>query len=186
MKIYSVANDSNNVQWLIPNVSEDVLLDVLSFDCISKGNAYNDITWYSFNPKSKKGNFYTGINGALIFDQAVYDSDIFTLFEMAGEILPLHLDTGETLYVLNVLNCVNMLNTKKTIYDVYDDGTNGRILNYCFHPDRLTESTIFKIPETSSVELLTYCDIKDSDDEFYYLYNQLNFTGLKFNLLYKE
>jgi hypothetical protein len=184
MKIYNVNTDSNNVQGLIPNVNEDILLDVLSFDCISKENQLDNITWYIHNPKNKKGNFYIGVNGALVFDQAVYDSELFTLFEIAGEILPIHLESGEDLYALNILECVNMLNEAKTTFDLYDDGSRGRILKHAFYKDRISESSIFKIPETSRVEILTYTDVHDKDDEFFYLYKSLNFTGLKFEELY--
>ncbi|MDB5123563.1 MAG: hypothetical protein JWP94_1692 [Mucilaginibacter sp.] len=180
MKIYSVRPDSNNVQWVIPIVPEENILSVLSFDCITKKNGFDNIEWYIFNPKERKGNFYTGVNGALIFDQEVYDSDLSILFEMAGEILPIKLENGEILYALNVLECVNMLNQKETTYDIYDSGKRGRILNYSFHPDRLSESSIFKIPETSRVEILTYTDVKYPDDEFYTVYKESGFTGLVF------
>lgn len=185
MKIYTVDIDSNNVQWIIPIVPEEELLNILSFNCIPKKNQFDAISWYVFNPKAKKGNFYVGVTGALIFDQAVYDSDLFTLFEMAGEILPIYLESGETLYALNVLECINMLNKEGTIYDIYDDGTKGRILNYSFHKNRISESSIFKIPETSNSEILTYSGVQDSDDEFFNLYKKLNFKGLIFKEVYK-
>jgi hypothetical protein len=180
MDIYIAKADSNNAQWIIPKVSEEILLDVLSFDCITKGEQYGNFEWYIFNPKEKKGNFYMGVPNALIFDQKVYDSELFTLFEMAGEILPIHLESGEELYALNVLECVNMLNKEDTIYDFYDDGTKGRILNYSFYENRISESAIFKIPETSNSEVLTYSGVHDSEDEFFHLYKKLGFKGLVF------
>ena len=183
MKIYHVKADSNNVQWILPKGVEDNLLDVLSFDCVSKKNQYNDISWYIHNPKDVKGNFYTGITGALVFDQIVYDSELFTFFEMAGEIMPIHLETGEELYALNVLECVNMLDKENSVYDYYDDGSKGRILKYSFHKNRLSESSIFKIPETSRTQVLCYSDVHYKDDEFFYMYNELNFTGLVFKEL---
>jgi len=168
----------------MPRISGGNLLDLLSFDCITKKNEFDNIEWYVFNPKKKKCNFYTGISGALVFDQEIYDSDLINLFEMAGEILPIKLESGEILYALNVLECVNMLNQNETIYDIYDDGQKGRILKYSFYENCLSESSIFKIPETSKTEILTYSNVKNPDDEFYTAYKDSGFTGLVFELLY--
>jgi len=110
---------------------------------------------------------------------------MLSVFEMAGEILPIKLN-GDTLYILNVLECVNMLDDKKTKWDYYENGDKGRILNYSFYINRFPESSILKIPETSKVDVLTYSEVKDSQDEFYYLYKHHNLTGLVFEEVYKS
>jgi len=109
---------------------------------------------------------------------------LFTLLEMAGQILPINVD-GKKLYALNVLECINCLDQENSKFDYYEDGTKGRILRYAFH-HRLTASSIFKIPETSRGEILTYSGVKDAEDEFYSLYKQLKFTGLRFEELYSK
>lgn len=184
MKVYRVKTDVRNYQWIMPDISEDNLLDFIMFDCEAKNENWTDINWYIDNPKLKKGNFYHIHGGSFAFDQQVYDSELFTLFEMAGQILPINVE-GQKLYVLNVLECINSLDQENSKFNYYDNGTRGRILNYTFH-NRLTESSIFKIPETSRGEILTYTGIKDSEDEFYSLYKQLNFTGLIFEELYSK
>jgi hypothetical protein len=185
MKIYSVKRNANNIQWIIPRVPEDNrLLELLTFDCAIKEGQFDNIDWYIFNTKGKKGIFFNGITGALVFDQLVYESDLFTLFETAGEILPIKLEGGEKLYALNILECINMLNSKETTYDIYDNGENGRIINYSFYPNRISESSIFKIPETSRVDIFTYTGVHDESDEFFYLYKKLGLTGLVFEELY--
>ena len=184
MKILKVEPNANHVQWIIPRVEDENLLDLLSFDCASRGKELDNIEWYIFNPKAKKGNFYVGINGALVFDQAAYDSELFTAFEMAGEILPINLENGDTLYILNVLECINILNAKNTVYSIYSDGSKGRILNYSFFENGISESSIFKIPETSRTQILTYADVKNPDDEFFYVYKESGLTGLIFNEIY--
>lgn len=186
MKIFEAKPDVNNVQWIIPNAPEKELLSVLTFDCESKSAQLKDIDWYIFNPKRKKCNFFSGVNGALIFDQDVYDGDLFTLFEMAGEIIPLKMEDGGYLYALNVMECLNCLDKKKTRFDYYDNGTQGRILDFSFYSNRISESSIFKIPETSTTQILTYADIHAEDDELYYLYKRLRHTGLIFKELWSE
>ncbi len=183
MDIYSVKVDSNKSQWLMPQVDKEEILDYTAFDCEPKLASWQQKEWYSFNPKSFEGNFYSiGSNGAFAFDKSVYDSDLFTLLEMSGEILPVNL-AGKEVYIINVLECVNALDENSTKWDIYDDGSRGRILDYTFHKDRVSESTLFKIPQTSKSEILTYSGIKDEYDEFMRLYQKLGFTGLVFDKL---
>lgn len=135
MNIFSVKVDVNNYQWLMPQVDERKLLNYTVFDCKRRLDNWEQNEWYSFNPNSLEGNFYSiGVSGAFAFDESVYQSDLFALLEMSGEILPIKLLNRE-LYIINVLECVNMLNENSTEWDIYDDGSKGRILNYSFHAD---------------------------------------------------
>ena len=184
MNIFSVKVDSNKYQWIMPQVDEKELLNYTTFNCEQKFNEWKQVEWYSFNPKSTEGNFYSiGSHGAFAFDEAVYQSDLFTLLEMSGEILPINLENRK-LYILNVLECVNALNEGSTKWDIYDDGSKGRIIDYSFYEGRLSESTLFKIPQTSKSEILVYSGIKDEGDEFMKLYQKLGFTGLVFDEIF--
>ena len=186
MKIYSVEVDSNKCQWIMPYVDDEVILNLLTFDCHPKVDTWINTRWYPFNPKEEVRNFFSlGTNGAFAFDEKVYKSDLFTLLEMAGEIIPINF-SEQRLYVSNVLVCVNALNENNTEWDLYDDGSKGKIIKYSFYPDRISESSLFKIPETSKSEILTYSGIKDSVDEFKAIYEYNNFTGLIFNEIYSR
>jgi len=57
MKIYHVKPDSNNVQYIIPRVPEDIISEVLSFDCVKRNDELSTIKWYIFNPKKKTKEF---------------------------------------------------------------------------------------------------------------------------------
>ena len=166
----------------MPNISEDEILDYIIFDCKARGQDWKNIEWYIDNPKLIEGDFYHINSGVLVFNEKVYDSELFTILEMAGEILPISVK-DKRLYLLNVLECINSLDHQNTEFDYYDDGTQGRILKYVFH-ERFPDSSLFKIPETSRSEVLTYHDVKDTEDEFYSLYNKLKFSGLIFQELY--
>jgi len=164
-------------------INERELLGALSFDCVSKEKKWQPIDMYILNPKKEKGDFYSlGGIGTLIFDEKTLDI-MLTVFEMAGEILPVKLES-QTLYALNILECTNALDEKNTKWDLYENGDRGRILNYSFHKNRFPESSLFKIPETSKTEIFTFSGMKDSADEFYSLYIQHDLKGLIFEDIY--
>ena len=69
----------------------------------------------------------------------------------------------------------------------YEDGTRtNRIKKYSFYEDRRTESSLFKIPETCKVEVLTYSGVKDELEEFIGVYNESKFDGLIFEKIYES
>ena len=90
------------------------------------------------------------------------------------------------MFILNVLECVDCLNEKATHFDTYSDGSRGRILKYSFHLDKIQKSNLFKIPETSKTEILTYLDPKDNEEGFIDLYKKLGFKGLVFKRVFSE
>jgi hypothetical protein len=188
MKIYRVKSDANNIQVTLPVDNEkEYEIGQRIFQCESKLEKWILPKYYIFNPKIKEKNFYTTmLSGILVFDGHALEI-CRTIFEMCGEILPIELENGKRLYMLNVLDCVSGLNYETSEWDYYDDGTKGRILKYGFHPNRVkVESSIFKIPETCKVDIFTYSGVKDKEDEFYGLYKENNLTGLIFEELYSD
>ncbi|AXE18452.1 hypothetical protein DR864_12160 [Runella rosea] len=186
MEIYQVTTNLD-YQWVLPQIEESELLNLMDLNCYPKSKSWPNIDWYIYNPKKKKGNFFTtGSGGSFAFDEEVLNSDLFSLIEMAGEVLPIKLEDNTNLYILNVLKCINPLNQKKTKWQLYEDGSKGRILDYSFHTNRFSESSLFKIPETSKIEILTYSGIKGDEDEFKSLYEYLGFTGLEFKQIYTD
>jgi hypothetical protein len=184
MKYYKINTESNNCQWIMPQVDESKIPELLNFNCSTKIKELENMEWYVFNPKQNKANFFTiGIGGVLVFDKHVYESQVYSSLEMAGEIIPISIG-DETLYILNVLECVNALNKSKSKWDIYPNGQKGRILQYSFYKDRVSESTIFKIPETAATEVFAYSDLKEPIDEFYYQYHKEEFTGLSFEVVF--
>lgn len=185
MKIFSIGVDVEKYQWIMPTVDDDNILDLLTFECSRKSDSWIFEDWFVFNPMLKAGDFSYVVSGVLAFNERVYDSDLGPLLEMAGEVLPIDVN-GRRAYVLNVLECCSMLNERKSIWNPDDPNNALLIKKYAFYEDRITESTLFKIPQTARVQVLTYCDVKDPEDEFYYLYHSLGFSGLTFECLYSS
>lgn len=180
MKIYKIKTDSNNVQLVQPTDHSKITLDRFKFDCETKKTDFQNIEFYVYNPKVNNKDFYDGGVGCLSFDERTLEL-CKIVFEMSGEVIPIKVERGDDLYLLNVMECMNGLNYEETKWDYYSNGTKGRILKYAFHKERvMNESTIFKIPETSKTDIFCFADVKDRDDEFYYIYHDNNLTGLIF------
>ena len=85
------------------------------------------------------------------------------------------------------MNCVNMLDNEKTEWKISKrTGNRIGINHYEFHPSRITESTLFKIPETRRGEILTYSGVKDPDEEFFSLCNKYKFKGITFDEIWSN
>jgi hypothetical protein len=182
MRIFQIRNNLKISQIVQPVDHTKITADFITFDCEPRSENWNeDLPYYVYNPKNKAQNFYHMGSSALIFDEKVLDV-CQTVFEMAGEILPIQVERGPKLFLLNILECMNGLDYDKTEWDYYPDGGKGRILKYAFHKERImNEATLFKIPETIRVDIFCFADVKDNEDEFYHLYHENSFTGLIFN-----
>jgi hypothetical protein len=186
MRIFKIKNDSNFVQVLCPVDNPSTPLSFLTFDCEPRETSWQEFEVYVQNPKTKAENFYSMPSGILVCDGYALEL-CRTVFEMSGEILPIKVERGKELYIINILECMNGLNYETTEWDYYKDGTKGRILKFGFHPERvLNESSLFKIPETSKTDIFCWADIKHPDDEFYHIYHNNNLTGLIFEELYNS
>ena len=186
MKIFDVRNDSNNIQSLNLVNQNQNSLSFSTFECEARAHDWKGLEVYIENPKIKVKNFYGFFLGTLVFDSQALE--IFqTIFEMCGEILPLQVERGPKLYLLNILDCRNGLNYETTEWSYYKDGSKGRIMKFGFHPERvINESSIFKISEVAKTRIFTYSGIKDAEDEFYGLYHKHNLTGLVFEEVYSS
>jgi len=186
MKIYKLDVDINRYQSLLPVSDDDSLFDnTLVFKGYPKLDTWKSLSFYIDNPLDKEANFFALFNSsALVCDKNAADM-LAWYWGMCGELLPMELEDGRKMFILNVLDCPNVLDKENTEYDCYDDGTrSNRIIKYSFHKNRFHESSIFKIPETAKTEILTYTGVKASEDEFYNAYHESGLQGLTFEEVY--
>ena len=185
MKVFKVGCDASRFQWISPDMDEDEDGEYLFFECKSKIKTWKNIDWYVLDPRMEKGNFYYGGPDCLMFDEHVYNSTLFPILEMSGEILPISLEE-ESLYALNILECVDALDHQCTRWNYYDDGSKRFIQEFVFHPSKIPASSLFKIPEHSSSDVLVSSGIKSPNHDFKTVYEQLGFTGLDFEELWRS
>lgn len=175
----------NNTCLILPDIEGMEILKYKIFDGEKKSEFWKDSIWYIHNPLIEKTDFVSiGTNAALLFTQKVFDSELYSIIERAGEILPIKIN-DENYFVLNVTEVINVLDKKNTTWELFED-IKGDITKYSFLKNRFTNSSVFKIPETFKTEIFIHSDNVVFEEDFYTLYNKLNFTGLIFNEVYSE
>lgn len=163
MKVYRIDEDVNHYQYLLPADASVWSTDRLTFDGTPKAEHWVPPEVYVHKPKLKRGNFFGGIVGCLLHDGTAHEK-LADLFAAAGEMLPLPHE-GQMFHILNVTECINALNQQHTQWRA-SGGVKISIEKYVFHPNRIGESTLFKIPETCRGEVLVAERTGDPEDEF--------------------
>lgn len=184
MIVYDLKTDSA-VQVICPSDEKDEdYSGKLAFNGHPKLDNWMPIEFFVFNPLAKRGNFFSLPNySAFACDKLAVDR-LYEFLDFGAELLPIYLEDGTELFIVNVTDCVNALDQKNTVYDYYPEGGRGRILKYAFHKNRFSESSIFKIPETAATQVFTFTGIKSPNEEFYHAYNDSKLSGLVFELLF--
>ncbi len=122
---------------------------------------------------------------AFVLDEEAREA-LLELLEMGGELLPITCQ-GRSYLLFNALECVNCLDQQKTLWVMGKrTGAKVRIEKYEFVPNRFSESSLFKIPETAAGEVLTVTGLKDPEDEFKTRVEQLGLAGLCFEEIWSS
>ncbi len=184
MKIFRIQPDYDfwtlapTVQTFIPKFRLDQLRD-----------DWNPPPFYVLDPiRTKKSDFFDIGSGAVAYNHRVYDSVVGEIIERAGEVLHATLEgTGEEFFIFNCTACYNCLDRSKTEMRLTPDGKMAiQVKKYVFHPKRIGDCSLFKIPETHRVELYALSRPSDYGDEFYNQYHALGLTGLKFEEVWSD
>ncbi len=185
MKVFRVIHDANKYQKLFPKDERIWATDTLDFNCTPKLPAWKPPAVYVLQPKLKPGNFIGLCASAFVADRTANEA-LCDLLEMSAELLPIGDDSLGQM-VVNVTGCFNVLDDANTKW-VYGQSTGAkiRIERYAFHAARFTEAPLFKIPETSKVDILTVTGLKDPEDEFKHRVESAGLTGLLFEEIWSN
>lgn len=187
MRVFSIATDIDKYQVILPVSYTDAVHDMIDFNGLPKIGIWEPLIFYIDNPLDKQSDFFSLTNSSAFACTKKAADKFMRFWEMSAELLPIFLEDGTELFIVNIIDCVNALDSKDTVYDYYEDGTrSNRILNYAFHKNRFHESSIFKIPETANIQILTYAGLKSPEDEFFFAYKESGLTGLIFYPLFNS
>lgn len=185
MKIFRIRHDVSKYQTFIaadPNIWNT---NQLSFEGLPKKDSWSSPEVYYPNPLEKLGDFVYLCPGVLVFNARAREC-CANFFEMSGEILPIYHEQ-KPLFALNVTQCWNVLDQERTQWKYDKYGTiKLRIEKYYFHPHRIPEVPLFKIPETVKTSIYTCQGMKDPENEFKYNVEINELTGLIFEQVWSE
>jgi hypothetical protein len=157
----------------------------LHMDGIRKSERWSPLNVHVVNPVLPEGDVFRLCAGAIVTN-AKATEQLRDFLEMAGELLPLRCNNQE-FHLLNATECTNALDRESTRWESgLRTGANIRIIQYVFHPDRLSESSLFKIPETRKGEILTVEGRFDPEDEFKFRVEQASLKGLMFEEVWRD
>lgn len=188
MKVFELRYDLDTYQQLLPAQTDNVLS--LACEGLPKAATWTKPLLYVDNPLLKVPDFwYTGSPGAVAFDPKKMPLEVYSALEEAGEWLPVRVEDGKDLVVLNVTQVVNALDKERTHWHrnakgerMYIEFTAG---SHAFHPERFGESSICKIPENNAVSILCLERSGDKNEEFKAAVEHYQLKGLKFNLFWE-
>jgi hypothetical protein len=186
MVVYRIRLDVDRYQFLLPADPKVSDRTTLIFDCKPRAETWVPPKVYVQKPLLERGNFLGLLRSDPLICDDVALAAVGELLHLSGELLPLPHE-GETFHVLNALECVNALDRERTRwYGGKYDGPGSSIVEYAFHPTRIPETPIFKIPDTYRAEILTAEHAYDHDYEFKPAVERMKLTGLKFVKLWSD
>lgn len=185
IQIFRIRLNSNKFQRFLPTDESVWKTDTLKMDCRPKLAGWAAPEVYIHNPTLESGDFFHLCSGAFVVNDAAAEQ-LREILEIAGELLPINYE-GHCFSLLNVMECVNCLDAEKTEWVTGKiTGAKIRIVRYQFDKRRLTESSLFKIPETAVSEMLCIEGLKAPEDEFKTQVESSGFRGLIFERIWAD
>jgi hypothetical protein len=177
--VYKVTYDSERYQTLAP-VDKTIDVDkAFLFDGSKKEGTWEPPEVYCPDPEKERGDFYMLHPSFFILRPRA--QRLFKWYYFDAEWLPMEYG-GEKLIALNFTSCITMLDKDNAVYE--KDPETGEITaihKYAFHIKRVSDSTVFKIPELDSRDIFCYEGFKDRKDEFRHRVISRDMKGLLFN-----
>lgn len=150
--IYRYAPDPNRFEALEPKSPKDLRTSNRFYK--SKPMAKN---WKPFEVKrwaGRVGDFPSLYGFIPVFSQRAWDV-LGPLLADVVEALPIKHPSGKAYYAINVLQVVDCLDRKRSQLEFSSSGKVMGVEKYVFDPKRLPPFHMFKIPESSDLEVLS-------------------------------
>ena len=181
MDIYEIRPDVKFCQWILPTDQDRMTLADMTFDGHPKESTWSPPEFYVYNPLEPRSDFFISYPGALAISRALREHDaLAAFFERAGELLPVEMEEGEPVYLLNVTECVNAFDWGHAVMRPVPPGREPyRVERWAFHVRRLPGSSIFKVPIQNASNILAYTGRYEEEEEFLPMLWKHGIRGLK-------
>ena len=135
-----------------------------------------------WQPRERGGKFREFLGGGLLIDS--HGRQVLgPILEKSCELLPMLPYGRETFYVVNVVECVDCLDEASTEWRTSgESGVRYGINKYEFSKVRFSDSSLFKIPK--SPEIMVVSGLAEAESDFKSIVERNGLTGLKFQELW--
>lgn len=188
MRVYQLIMDVNEYQQFY--MADRSRIDgwtgdpMLQFDGSAKRGIWEPFEVFVLRPKLLPPDLWGfELSGTLIVNQKVAD-ELDGFFARAGELLPVSWK-GQQLFLLNVTECLNNLDRERSEWLKTPGGELVFPTRFVFRSRRFSESSIFKIPETSKGAILIREETGDPETEFKAAVEHRGIKGVSFKLLWE-
>lgn len=177
MRVYELISSDDSEQ-IIPS-DEDIIRYYQQFSRGTLIHEYEYITvriikYDENNFKLPESSFPWLGQESLIMRPDAYEA-IKPIIASFGQLFPLKCET-DTLYAFNCTNVIPALDLSASDLEI-EDGELVYINKHAFHPDVIGESTLFKVPDVSTLFVT---------DGFADIIYELGLTGLNYELLWES
>jgi hypothetical protein len=173
MRIFEIEVDVNHYQYFVGETDDDDLK--LRPDGTSLEEEWVPPKVRIYKPKLKRGDFFQSPSGSIIASPRATEV-LKDFFVMAGELLPLPYKDEEFTFV-NVTECIDCLDHEKS--DLL-------MMELVFRPDLLSESQLFKIPESATVCIYVIEGREEPECEFRHAVESNGLKGLVFTEVWSD
>jgi hypothetical protein len=173
MRILQIDVDVNHYQHFVGETHEDE--QKLRPDGTSLEEEWVPPKVRILYPKLKRGDFFQFMGGVIIASPRATEV-LKDFFVMAGELLPLPYKDEEFTFV-NVTECIDCLD--------HEQG-DPESMEFVFRPDLLSESQLFKIPESATVCIYVIEGREEPECEFRHAVESNGLKGLVFTEVWSD
>lgn len=185
LRVFRVRGDVNSYQALLADDEAVWSTDRLALNGTPRASNWQPPTVYSDQPRLLAPDIWTLVGCAgLVFPPPAQER-FDLLLAVSGELLPLPFE-GEVFFLHNNLQDINCLNVEASGWLHDENGRRVLLKRYEFHSRRLPESSLFKIPQTDTVEVLCIEGLLDPEEDFKAIVEHEGWTGLRFEPLWQQ
>jgi hypothetical protein len=184
MKIFRIDTDWTRFRAVNFDTLENWPVEHVTFDATSRSDFWTEKPdGYFVDPRKELGDFNHFLATVpVVGGRLLEDDDIMSIIDMSGESLSIQIG-GTKFFLWNITECINALSVERSTYQ-YPATRSGRLMTPCLKTTRFGVSSVFKIPETRSVACYCFSDGRPLD--FYRIYHERGYTGLKFSEILTE
>ena len=159
MRVYRYVADSDKYECIAPMSATDRKITERFFECRPLFETWKSISVSCDATMGGAGDFPSLYGNIPVFSYRAWEA-LRPLIENFVEALPIKYPSGQLYYAINVLNIIDVLDRDRAELKLFPNGKVMRVARYSFNDGALRGQHVFKIPDTSGIELFVSSEFK--------------------------